>query len=117
MKWKNVYASSKYKAKATRIDNIRFASKKEAHLYQQLLWAKKAGEVTRIVLQPRFSLLSPFTRKGETIRGITYVADFLVAYKDGTHEVIDVKGYRTASYKIKKKLFLKEYPQYRFREC
>lgn len=34
----------------------------------------------------------------------TYYADFVVEYADGHQEVIDVKGVRTAVYKLKKKL-------------
>lgn len=33
-----------------------------------------------------------------------YIADFVVIYADGHEEVVDVKGFKTAIYKLKKKL-------------
>ncbi len=46
-------------------------------------------------------------RLAVTIKGIhicNYVLDFAVAYADGRFEYIDVKGVRTAIYKLKKKM-------------
>ena len=39
-------------------------------------------------------------------RACHYVADFRVEYADGRKEVIDVKGFKTADYIIKRKLML-----------
>jgi hypothetical protein len=38
-----------------------------------------------------------------------YVADFLVTYKDGTEKVVDVKGFETPVFKIKRILFELKY--------
>jgi hypothetical protein len=42
----------------------------------------------------------PYTLPG----GIVYKADFVVEYPDGREEVEDAKGYRTAVYRLKKRL-------------
>lgn len=78
---------------------------------------KKAGEVTEIILQPEYTLQEAFTREnGERVRAIRYRADFKVCYKDGTVEVIDVKGHKTKEYLLKKKQLLNKYPDINFIE-
>ena len=49
---------------------------------------------------------------GCTIQAIKYIADFVVTYKDGSIKVIDVKGQKTADFKLKEKMFNYMYPQY-----
>lgn len=90
----------KYKAIPTIIDGIRFASKKEAKRYCELKLLQNAGEVLYFIMQP------PFHLEG----GIKYIADFLIFWKDGTHTVEDIKGFKTALYKMKKKLVEVRYP-------
>jgi hypothetical protein len=36
--------------------------------------------------------------------GVKYVCDFMVLYKDGLIDFVDVKGFETAEFKMKKKL-------------
>jgi Protein of unknown function (DUF1064) len=45
---------------------------------------------------------------GQTIRGINYVADFLVKFND-TFYLVDSKGFETAEFKLKYKLVLWQY--------
>ena len=98
--------SSKYNAVKTEIDGIKFASKKEAEYYKNLLLLKQAGEVIDIKLQPEFELQEGYIKDGAKIRPIKYIADFLVVYKDGHIEIIDTKGYKKDKvYLLKKKLF------------
>ena len=93
---------SKYRAIPTTVNGIRFASKKEAVRYAELLLAQKAGEIADLKLQPKI----PLTFKGYKI--CTYIGDFL--YFDRKFKVMvweDVKSDMTRKlpvYRIKKKL-------------
>ncbi len=87
-----------------------FDSKKEADYYRQLLLLQKAGEVEEIQLQPKFTLQEGFSKNGKKHRAITYTADFMVIYKNGRREVVDVKGMRTQVFNLKLKLFEKKFP-------
>lgn len=107
---------NKYCAKKTRIDGITFDSKKEADYYCELKMRRMLGEVKDFDLQVPFELQEKFRYNGKAIRAIVYVADFVVTYKDGTKEVIDVKGYRTEGYLLKKKMLLYKYPDINFVE-
>lgn len=107
---------TKYNAKVTYVDGIRFASKLEANRYVELKLLLRAGQITDLILQPSFMLQEGFRdRYGKKQRAIKYVADF--QYMEGNEEVVeDTKGYKdNAVWKIKKKMFLKLYPQYDFR--
>ncbi len=109
---------NKYRNKRTIVDNITFQSRKEAQRYLQLKLLLRGKEITELRLQPRFTLQESFTDvMGVKHREIVYVADFI--YKEirtNVTYVEDAKGMRTKDYLIKKKLFLYEYPQYRFKE-
>lgn len=107
---------NKFGNKFTQIDNVTFHSAKEAARYQELKLLMKAGEVTELILQPRFELQEVFVdRTGKKQRPIEYVADFKY-YDNGLPIVEDVKGMKTQLYLVKKKLFLKKYPEYIFLE-
>lgn len=99
---------SKYGAKKTVIDGITFASKKEAKRYGELQLLLKAGEISDLVLQPRFLLQEKFTVRAEKIRAIEYVGDFQYIC-DGNTIVEDVKGMVTEVFKLKSKLFKYRY--------
>lgn len=105
----------KYKNKKPEVDGIVFDSKKEAAYYINLKLLREAGKIKDFHLQPVFELLEP-KKDLVTGRGIYYRADFKVINNDGSEEVIDVKGYKTYAYKLKKKLFLAKYPDLNFRE-
>ena len=94
---------SKYRAQATWVDNIRFASKREAARYQELRLMEKAGLIRELDIQPRF----PIKLNGVMI--CMYVGDFRYLNDKGEIVIEDVKGIRTASYKIKAKLMLALY--------
>ena len=107
----------KYNNKKPTIDGIKFDSKKEARYYERLKILKQAGEVEKFELQPKFRLLEAFNDKqGNHHRPVDYYADFQVWWSDGKVEVIDVKGYKTNTYKLKKKLLLNKYQNINFRE-
>ena len=103
---------SKYKnKKTTRIRNnkvIKFDSLKEARYYDTLALLERTEKITKLELQPKYNLIPTQKYNGKTLRKTTYSADFRYV-KDGKTYVIDVKGFKTDVYKIKKKLFLQLY--------
>ncbi|NJJ38556.1 DUF1064 domain-containing protein [Paenibacillus apii] len=108
----------KYRAVKTVVDGIEFPSKREANRYRELMLLKRAGVVSKIELQPSFTLLNGFIHKasGQRVRPTRYIADFLVTYADGHQEVEDAKGFRTPLYELKKKLFMDRYPELQIKE-
>ena len=106
----------KYNAKAVVIDGIRFPSEKEGERYLELKMLEKAGKIKDLQLQPVFLLQEGFYYQGKAIRQITYRADFKYVDEKGRVVVEDVKGFKTDVYKLKKKLFLKKYPDVIFKE-
>ncbi|OFF72976.1 hypothetical protein BJM21_00815 [Listeria monocytogenes] len=108
---KQTSTRSKYNAKKVVIDNIKFDSKAEAAYYEQLKLLKMSGEVVSFDLQPEFILQDSFVKNGKKYHAIKYRADFLVRYKDGHEELIDVKGMLTNEFILKRKLFEMRYMQ------
>jgi protein associated with RNAse G/E len=102
---------SKYKSKKVIVDGIEFDSKLESQYYIHLKALQQRGEIEYFERQPRFVLQDAFTKNGKKYRAIEYVADFMIV-KDGKVTVVDVKGYETADFKIKKKLFEYRFPEY-----
>lgn len=107
--------SRKYNNKKPEIDGITFDSQKESRFYEKLKMLKESGVIKDFELQPEFVLLEP-GQDQVTGRGIKYRADFKIIYTDGKEEIIDVKGYKTSVYKLKKKLLLARHPDINFRE-
>jgi len=91
---KHQFHKHKYNAKPTEYRGVRYDSKKEADYARNLDIYKEAGEVTQWLRQV------PFYLPG----GVRYVCDFLVFWKDGAAEFVDVKGMETAAFKAKKKM-------------
>ena len=87
----------KYHAKPTTVDGIRFASKAESARYGVLKLMQMAGEISGLELQPKF----PLVVNGQKI--CFYIADFRYV-KDGKQITEDVKGMKTAIYRLKVKL-------------
>lgn len=105
----------KYNACKIVVDDKMFDSKKEATRYIKLKIARHGGVISNLELQPVFILQEKFKHRGKTIRAIKYIADFRYQ-KNGVDIVEDVKGMRTPVYGLKKKMFLKKYPDIEFRE-
>ena len=99
---------NKYRAKKTTVDDIEFDSYMEAKRYRQLVTLEMAGEISDLVLQPKFRLMDSYKYNGKAIKAIEYIADFMYR-EDGKLVVEDVKGMRTQAYIIKSKLFIKKY--------
>lgn len=89
-----------------------FDSQKEARRYDELSALLRAGKIKDLRLQPTFTLQESYvTAEGETVRAITYKADFsyLVPVTEGADTrfervIEDAKGARTEVYKLKRKM-------------
>lgn len=90
----------KFRAKPTNCDGIRFASKKEAKRYSDLVRLKSSGYVLFFLRQVPLHLPG----------NVKYVCDFLVFWTDGKITFEDVKGLKTPMYIAKKKMVESVYP-------
>lgn len=100
---------SKYGSTFTVHDGIRFRSKAEANRYATLQLLERSGEIQNLELQPAFKCLI----NGTVV--CTYVADFRYFTRPtnttrGEYIVEDVKGHKTALYRLKKKMVEALYP-------
>lgn len=122
----------RYYHKKTEIDGIVFDSQTEAEYYQHLKELKKNKQIKDFTMQDEYILQEKFlivegkringsdkdfkklqkANPGCTIQAIKYNADFTVYHNDGSIQVIDVKGQKTADFKLKEKMFNYMYPQY-----
>lgn len=101
---------NKYKNKKVEYKGIVFDSVMERDYFREVIEPLKEG--VEVKLQPTYVLIPNFEYKGEKVRGITYRADFEIKYPNGKVDVIDVKGFETADFKIKKKLFKYKYGEF-----
>lgn len=99
------------------MDNITFASKREADRYSQLKLLERSKQISGLTLQPRF----PLVVNGQKV--CTYVGDFSYCYvvkidkiNDSVLVCEDAKGHRTKDYIIKAKLFRALHPEIEHRE-
>ena len=85
---------------------IKFDSNKERDYYLILKDRAKRGEIRHLQRQHTIEIQPAFTDKqGNKIRAITYKADFYFYDKIlKSWRVVDVKGFKTEVYKLKKKL-------------
>lgn len=91
---------NKYHNCKTTVDGITFDSKAEARRYIELKNEKAAGNIRWFSRQPSFLL------PGD----IRYRPDFIVCDCNGRFWVEDVKGMKTAAFKLKQKLWNASYP-------
>lgn len=104
------YKQSKYKNKKATCDGIEFDSKKERNYYLKLKAMEELGLIKDLELQKEYILQDKFVLNGKTRRKITYKADFsYISIEDGKLHVVDVKGFKTDVYKLKKKMFEYKY--------
>ena len=109
--------ANKFHAKKVTIDGIEFDSKRESQYYLLYKDMLERGEIKDLQLQPRFELIPSFTNwQGKKCRPCHYTADFLLTYPDGRQKVVEVKGFRTRDYMLRRKLFEWQYREYEFEE-
>jgi len=107
---------NKYGNKKVKMDGYTFDSKRESLYYLKYKIQQIDGKITKLTLQPSYVLQDKFKdRDGVSHRKISYVADFRFT-ENGQTIVVDVKGFLTDVYKMKKKMFLFKYPEIVFRE-
>jgi len=108
---------SKYRNVRTVVDGITFDSKREAQYWAELKMRERAGDISDLERQVKFTLYTPVIRQRpgnpECVHdplGVSmhhgvcnYIADFVYTDKDGQEHVVDAKGKRTAMYALKKK--------------
>jgi len=97
----------KYNNKITECDGHKFHSKKEASRYLDLKILEKAGEISDLILQPKFTFPIRYIHSHRLGKKATYTADFQYKERTGEIAVEDVKSKATAkteAYKLKKAL-------------
>ena len=108
---------NKYNAKKVKYDGHTFDSKKEFERYLILKSLSNKGLIKDLDVHPRFIVARSVKFGDKTLKPIKYEADFI--YFDTTYNrmiVEDVKGFKTALYKLKRSLFIVQYPEYTFKE-
>lgn len=109
--------ANKYGAKKTVIDGHEFPSRREAEYYLLYKSMLQRGEIKDLQLQPRFEIIPAYTNhNGKKVRPCHYTADFLLQFPDGRKMVVEVKGFRTRDYMLRRKLFEWQYREYEFEE-
>lgn len=107
----------KYKNKKILCDGHTFDSIKEKNWYLKYKEMERLGIIEGLELQPKFILQESFRYQGKHNRAITYSADFrFFNVQEKKTYIVDVKGYKTEVYKIKKKLLLHKFPNINFIE-
>ena len=90
-------------------NGIKFDSGEELEFYHYLLAGSYRKGIQNIKLQPEFILIPPHVKNGRKVQAMKYRADFQIDYIDNQGEIIteiiDVKGFQTTDFKLKKKLF------------
>ena len=115
----NVKYRMKYGNVKQTFDGEGFDSKKELGRYKELVLLQAAGGITDLSVHPKYLLQATFRdRGGRAVRSITVTWDFF--YREKGQEVVeDVKSPITrkeTAYNIRKKMFIKRYPDVEFRE-
>ncbi|HXK00735.1 MAG TPA: DUF1064 domain-containing protein [Buchnera sp. (in: enterobacteria)] len=90
----------KFKAKPINNNGLKFSSTLEYNYYNYLNLLIKSGEVVFFLRQVPFHLPG----------GVKYVTDYQVFYSDGMCRFIDIKGFETSEFKIKKRIVESLYP-------
>ncbi len=123
--------------KKTEVDGIIFDSQTEAEYYLYLKDQLNMKKIKKFEMQQEFVLQEKFLivdgerieesnkdfkkmqrlNPGCTIQAIKYIADFIVHHKDGSIQVVDVKGQKTVDFKLKEKMFNYKFPQYNKLYC
>jgi len=99
---------NKYNAKKVILDGYTFDSRRETQRYEELKLMEKAGDIRDLAVHPVIKLQPSFVYCSETIREITYEADFGY-WEDGVQVYEDVKGCETQVFKLKWKMLLYQF--------
>jgi len=100
---------NKYRAKKTQYNGRLYDSKGEAQLAQNIDLLVRVGEVKQVTPQAVFKLRG---QNGSIV--CKHIVDFLLEMADGTIEAWEYKGMETATWKLKRKLFVDNYPHIKY---
>lgn len=104
---KKLYRPPKYGNKKVTFDGIEFDSMKEMNRYAELKLLERAKKIKNLQTQVKYTLIPAQRIDGKVVeRECNYIADFVYNDKSGKLVVEDTKGFRTDTYKIKRKLML-----------
>ena len=104
---------SKYHNRKVTEDGYTFDSIAEYNRYRELKTMQNNGDITDLKIHPPYILQYDFYSHGKHIREIKYIADFsYIDFSAHTTIIEDVKGVKTAEFKIKEKMFLKYLSDY-----
>ena len=104
------YKQSKYKNKKVEYNGIKFDSQKERNYYIKLKLLEEKGKIKDLKLQVKYELQPKFQIGNKTYQKITYKADFsYISIDDNKLHVVDVKGFKTKEYLLKKKILAYKY--------
>ena len=102
-------ASKYHSKKVTDLDGNVFQSKREYRRWNDLQLLGRAGMIKNLRRQVKFVLIPAQRINGKIVeRECSYIADF-VYEADGKTVVEDCKGFRTDTYKLKRKMMLYKY--------
>lgn len=98
---------NKYGSKKTDYNGVIYDSKREANFAAHLDYLKHTIDPREKVVDVKRQVPFPVQINNQHI--CKYLADFVVTYSDGRTEVIDVKGFKTEVYRLKKKMVEAQY--------
>lgn len=109
-RYQNQNSRSKYhNRKIKDLDGQTFDSKREFRRWNDLQLLERAGVIKDLRRQVKFVLIPAQRINGKVVeRECSYIADF-VYEADGKTVVEDCKGFRTDTYKLKRKMMLYKY--------
>ena len=98
---------SKYKSKKVEFQGEIFDSKFEATYYAYLQELLKQGKISNLERQVKYVLLPRQTDENNKFKyhPVIYISDFEYDDVQGVHHTVDTKGFKTADFRIKQKLF------------
>lgn len=100
-------SNPRFYAKKVSVGNIVFDSQMEADYYLLLLEEERKGEISGLEIHKSFLLQEGFIgENGKKEKPITYEADFVYLKKGERRKVVvDVKGFITEDFALKRKMF------------
>lgn len=98
---------SKYNSKKVQYNGEIFDSKFELTFFIYLKELEKQGKISNLQRQIKYELLPRQTDENNKFKfhPVVYKSDFEYDDVQGVHHTVDTKGFRTADFRIKQKLF------------
>ena len=96
-------------------DGIVFDSELEMKYYRDYVLPEfNSGNIVHYEMQNKYVLLPSFMYMGKAVLPIEYKADFYLVFADGSKQVIDIKGFKEPTAKLKRKLFWYKFPNIKY---